>query len=103
MTDNVGGQRCSCFYCHCPATIGGHNEGCPILDPSGVAMDDWNRGYDYGLDDQHIRSHQYSGYPAALIMGWSVGKAKIDQLVEDAYYSNYGYELDHDEDGNAIW
>lgn len=103
MAETMGGKQCSCFYCRRPRSLGGHNDGCPVLDPTGRAMDEWNRGYDYGFDDNHIPAYRYQNYSLAFIYGWIKGKSEIDRLVEAAYYSNYGYELEYDDEGWAIW
>ena len=95
MAGSVSSTRC--YFCHRPHSIGGHNIGCPVLDPTGENMASWDRGYTYGFDDNTIRDGQWRNYSASFNLGWRVGKAEIDRLVEGAFYSNYGYELDEED------
>ncbi len=53
---------------------------------------DFEAGYAYGFDDNNIQWHHRDGYTPAFLRGHREGKAKIDELVEDAIEArnNYG-------------
>ena len=99
------GNRCK--YCwHKPQGWGDkfHNEGCPdVLHLNrGNSVEEeakltlkakaqWETGYAYGFDDNVIEHWRYPNYSHAFILGYRVGKAEIDQLVEEAWQANQRY------------
>lgn len=77
-----------------------HNDGCP--DPLFLArgntldfeiadlkrrMSEWERGYNYGFNDNHIEPWRYRHFSSTFLMGYRVGKAEIDRLVDEAAQS----------------
>jgi hypothetical protein len=52
-------------------------------------MSEWEEGRAYGFDDNYIEPWRYRFYSPAFILGYRVGKAEIDRLVEAAYEQNY--------------
>ena len=48
---------------------------------------EWRRGYLYGFDDNYIQPWRYRNYSVTFLMGYQVGKAEIDRLVDDAAQS----------------
>lgn len=80
-----------CQHCWRPATSDGHNAGCPIELGTPEAMVEWERGYDYGWDDNHIQWYEERYYTRTFIHGYRVGKTTIDELVDQAAQRNYSY------------
>jgi hypothetical protein len=70
-----------------------HNEGCPVggedIFNHEAAMAEWEKGYQYGFDDNYIESYRYQYYSKTFILGWAAGKAEIDRCVEIAAESRY--------------
>ena len=77
-----------CGYCWRPEGADGraHNEGCP--DYSG-SIAEWGAGYRYGFAGNCIEWWRYRYYPPSFILGWRVGKAEIDRLIEGATQQNH--------------
>jgi hypothetical protein len=80
-----------CQHCWRPTSMGGHNEGCPTALGTSEAMATWENGRDYGWDDNIIHSWNFRFYPKTYILGYRVGKAAMDELVEAAVQTNIGY------------
>lgn len=76
--------RC-CQYCWRPTSIGGHNDGCPVISPELMAQ--WKEGFDYGWEDNIIQQYNARYYPPTFYLGYRAGKAKIDELVDNAAQS----------------
>lgn len=111
MAAKSGGERCK--FCNAPAIwkSGGiredeHREGCPayIRDENVTLVDaqllaKWEAGYQHGFncDDEEygrIETWQYRHYSKSYILGYRVGEAEIDRLVELAFQRCYGLEYD---------
>ncbi len=67
-----------------------HNKGCPqSCDALPSAMAEWEEGYDFGFDDNYIKPWRYRNFSVTFLMGYRVGKAEIDRLVDEAVQSRY--------------
>ena len=107
MTDTIGGTRCK--YCwRKPLGWGDrhHDEDCPdvlhlnrgntpeaetaFMQKNGA---EWEAGYAYGFEDNNIPYWKQNTdfYSRAFLLGYRVGKAEIDQAVEDAVQTNNNY------------
>ncbi len=54
-------------------------------------MREWEAGRDYGFADNFIQPWRYKLYSSSFILGYRVGKAEIDRLVEEAVYAEQNY------------
>ena len=89
MTINKGGR---CEYCW--NRLGQHNEGCPVEIGMPEAMEEWNRGYEYGFADNYWPYYWYSP-KKTYVLGYIAGRAEIDRRVEIAVENNYSYFNDY--------
>ncbi len=101
MTTTKGGARCK--YCWYPADgILEHNEQCPVLTGTPEAMAEWKRGHEHGFNYDHEEYGRIElwnqHYSLTYRMGYRVGEAEIDKLVQIAYERCYGLELDPEDD-----
>ena len=93
MATTSGGERCKHCWRPMDCSVGSkewwlpknHNVGCPVVDRR--LSGEWNHGYRYGFDDNHIQPWRYRNYSVTFLMGYQVGKAEIDRLVDDAAQS----------------
>ena len=66
-----------------------HAQGCPVVAGANpTALKEWEKGFRVGWADEHIawyllRDH----YSPAFRLGYNLGKAEIDALVDDAAQS----------------
>ncbi len=63
-------RRQRCHYCW--PTESGHQAGCPTLDRSGTAMDQWLIGYETGRSCTSIQPLSYKEYPVSFHIGRSI-------------------------------
>lgn len=75
-----------CQYCW---TTGEHQEGCPAISNEPKAIEEWERGYAYGWDDNTIRWPHSRHYSETFLLGYRLGKYEIDILVDEAAQSWY--------------
>ena len=65
-----------------------HNRGCPALNPADQA--EWNRGHADGFNEEEfLGSSQLRHHKLAYQLGWRVGRAEIDGLIDDAAQARY--------------
>lgn len=80
MAATSGGAQCN--FCWCPSNLG-HNNGCPeVGGPKAKA--EWEAGYLYGWEDNHLQGHEYRYCSPSFILGWHVGSDEIDAAVDAA-------------------
>ncbi len=85
MSESI--KKTHCAYCWSPVDIYGHNNGCPVPVGTKEAMNEWQRGYRYGFEDNFIPWGCLRNYSLTFQYGWRDGKAKIDRLVDIAAQS----------------
>ena len=76
--DANGGARCK--YCCRSTETDEHKDGCPTKDAGALA--EWERGYQYGFEDNFVPYWIIAKYSPAFRLGYRVGKTEIDRLVE---------------------
>ncbi|KKR36227.1 MAG: hypothetical protein UT69_C0033G0002 [Candidatus Yanofskybacteria bacterium GW2011_GWE1_40_10] len=89
MATTTGGERCE--FCWRPISVSGHNDGCPILVGTPLAMVEWESGWREGSGDNYLRAYQLRYHAPSWRLGYRAGKAEIDRLVEEAIDRNYNY------------
>ena len=90
MTTGTHKERCE--FCR-NQKVGQHNKGCPELIGTPEAKVEWNEGWAVGFADEHIEWWQEKFYSPTFILGYRVGGAEIDRLVEEAvHYNTWGPE-----------
>jgi|GEM_PF-6573892 len=92
----LAGTRCKyCWRPHSHKRRPGeafHNEGCPEGATVGeTEKKEWERGWSYGFADNSIPWWHYRRYSLSFLLGHRVGKAEINQLVEEAVEANNNY------------
>ena len=90
MAAQAGGQKCK--HCECST---GHSRPCPIEIGTPEAMAEWRDGYDYGLEDNFLQPWTQSfnaRQRPTWHLGYVIGKAEIDELVDLAIERNNSYE-----------
>ena len=85
MTTNAHEERCE--FCWNP-NVGKHNKGCPELIGTAEAREEWQRGADVGFADSAIPYWEWDKHSLTFILGYSVGKAEIDRMVDQAAQDN---------------
>lgn len=52
---------------------------------------EWDRGYAYGFDGNRILYWKRPNYSSAFLLGYDVGAAELEELVEWAVWENENY------------
>jgi hypothetical protein len=106
-------RRKLCKYCLRAQPTDGHTETCPRVDTDVVRREvfirEWNAGWVLGYNDSYdehgsyVFSWQVNNYrSAAFRLGYDLGRDECEMGVYRASMSNYGYELDDDEDDYVL-
>jgi hypothetical protein len=106
-------RRKLCKYCLHAQPTDGHAEGCPRIDTDVARREafirEWDAGFDLGYNDSYdedgsyVFSWQVNNYrSAAFRLGYDLGRDECEKEVYDAVQSNYGHELDDDEDDYVL-
>lgn len=75
-----------CTKCYCPNDIyPGHNTGCPDHpDSNEEHQRQFDKGYQFGYDDNYIEPCFYKNYNKSYILGYRAGKDKCDDMIDEA-------------------
>ncbi|MFH1142233.1 MAG: hypothetical protein V1695_00810 [Candidatus Uhrbacteria bacterium] len=84
MTTDMKGKCESCWNPH----AGQHNRGCPEMIGTAKAKAEWEKGRAFGFADNNIPYWRWNFYSPTFILGYRVGKAEIDRMVDDAAQGN---------------
>lgn len=89
-------QERRCQYCwHPPPQHSNHprlhNPGCPTKDPEDMV--EWEKGRAWGFSDERNRIEWWQNryYKRPYVLGWRVGNAELDGLIEEAAESRDYY------------
>jgi len=81
-------EAIKCPYCKRPVPYR-HNPDCPATNgtPDPIMVKKWERGRCIGFADERLTWRELEHYSPAFKLGYRIGKAEIDALVDDAAQS----------------